>query len=394
MGKERPGKSSSVADEMVTTKDVDTIPGKATKADDGVHTPAKLLTDEDREEHLLNLKFRIGAAGARCNDAMQAVKIHTLLKKPEDMHWAFSLLLDVASTAVTTWAIKALTKFKAGKLKDYASKSHDAVQGGRYDVADKADSRAALYSSVSDESIKNRISLLGGLAKSQAKPMMAAALADTNDKAETLSYIGQLQQAMDLAFQQLGEQGTKNLTDAELLVLFEALDVKHHSSEFYERAITEKIDRFKKSGVDRLGKASEPIEDGAKRDWVGNLSIERRVVWVTHEDGKTKSLWFYEKAESHSNARSHEIAMSKNHDGKFRLKAPVPQEFWQEAEMASEQASGEKAQTLPDSQYVRDARGVRVDHASKMNAAKVSSTPKQDDSGAVAAPTNKIFGGV
>ncbi len=371
MGKEIPGKQSGHAAEIVRSRDIDKTPGKATAADDGVPPVYNILTPSERAEKVLDTKLRIVAAGARANDALEASKIHTLLKKPADMHWAFALLLDVAFSHVTLWAGKAIMKLKAGKIGQLGDASHDAVMGGDYGAANKAEARRSTLMSISDESIKNRVGIIGGLAKSQARPVVAAALADSTDKVQTLSYLVQLQRSMDVAFQNLGEKAVKGATDAELIVLHDAMDIAHHSSEVYTQLVSDKVKRYQTSGVDRIGKSQNMIEAGSKRDVVGFSDVDRRVVWVQHEDG-TRSLWFHEKSESHTNAQ----ARSLGGDGEFHLTGLVPREFWEEAVEVSEQRSGAKIRTLMDSPETRKARGVSPNYAQRINAAKIkSSTP-------------------
>jgi hypothetical protein len=384
-----PGKTPQ-ADELVTTKEIDKTPGKATRSDDGA-APApsqNLLSEAERNERLLNLKIRIVAAGARCNDAIQAVKFETLLKKPDDVPWWFGMLLDVCVTSLTTSAIKALTKYKAGKIGELGKAAGDAAFHGDTAALEFADKRKAMFAAISDESIKARVGMIGGFAKSEAKSIVAMTLADSADKAQTLSYLHQLQKSMDIAFQNLGEQGTKDLSDPELLVMYDAMDASHHDSESYERAITDKIDRYKKSGIDAIGKRHEPLAIAdPKRHYeaIGDVDSERRVVWAEYPD-KSKALWFYERAESTTNARARELAAGLGMDGRFRLTGIVPHEFQSEAIAREQEVTGREVETLRDSPETRALLHL-PDHKARMDAARLPGK------GTIRSATNKIFGG-
>ena len=397
MGKELlgQGKSSLVAEEMVTNKEVDKTPGKVTNVDD--REAYNLLSPEERQERYENTKDRILAAGGYCNDGIEAAKTHILLKKPEQLPMWLGMIIEVAFDMAGDSIMKAIGKIKTGKIKLHSNISHDAIMGGHFDKANKADASRQWWQSLSEEALKKRIKLVSGSAKWQARPAVAAALADSQEKADQLNYIAQLQMGMTVAFQTLREEGLKGCSDAELTTLFHAFDAVNHQSDFYQKAILEKVKRFMNSGVERIGKDSVPIEDGGKREWIGDLEVERRVVWVKDPKGE-KTLWYHEKAETHSNARSVEIARKQGHNGQYKLTKPVPREFWGEAIEKNENESGQKVGTLEDSPETRAVLGVRQDYAQRMQTAKVShgNDQKQEDSGAIAATNtyNKLFGGM
>ncbi len=386
MGTGKEKRHEGPADDLVTSREVAKTPGKYTQ-DDGAGAPSmNLLTPTQRDEMMLNLKLRIVAAGARCNDALQALKIHQLIKKPEQMHWFFSLLIDVAFAQLTGWATRSILKLKTGQIGKYDRLAGQAAEAQDGAALDHADGRAAMFRSISDDTIRQRVAILGGFTKMRTVPIVAAALAEDAGQANAINYLAQLQRSMDIAFQTLGEEGVKGASDAELIVLFDAMDAVHHSSEVYERLFGEKLKRYQTSGVDRLGNSQEMIEGGSKRDWVGTRHLDRRVVWVTHEDNKTKSLWFYEMGHEELPAgHLHSV-----HNNRWRLTGLVPREFWEEAVMKSEAEHGEPVQTLQDTNATRAARGVRPDHAKNMSAAKVTAknAPTDDEARVV-----RLFGG-
>ena len=335
------------------------------------------LTPESRARLVTEFKLRVVSASSRCNDAIQALKIHTLLKKPEDMHWVFSLVLDVASHFALAWAAKALIKAKAGKITEYVDDSHDAIQGGHYNVADRIDARKALFQGISDETIKTTVGQVGGLAKTQAKPIIANALADTNDKAETISYLAQLQRNMDTAFSDFADRTSARASDAELVVLLDGMHISNHGSELYEKAISEKVARFKATEITRLGRAQDPFEVGAYED--------RRVVWMHHMNG-TKTLVY--QSTGWKTKGDHVAPYGGTGAGTIQYRGEVPREFWEEAISVSEAKWG-PTPTVEDP--FNGHNQIAHDQAQKMSSANTASS-SAPPSGGDATRILKLFG--
>jgi len=390
VGKERPGKDSGVADEMVRSRELaQPTVGKATRVDDKVGDPSIdgeavchgegadmqgcFLTDRARDKLIGDLRDRVGVASSRFNDAVEAVKAHELAKRPEDLHWAWGMLLDVASNFVIGAAIKSLTKAKAGHLRELEQASTDAVVNGDLAASNIADARARRFRGITDDRIRTGVTTLGGLAKTTARDGMKSAFqGDTREKAQTVNYLSELQSRTDLAFQSFASKVAASATDAELVVIWDAMSIEHHGVELYKRAIVEKLQRFHASGVERVGTAQDP--------WEVDQRMERSVTWVQHPDG-TRSLWYQERATSHG------------HGPEPRLTGLVPREFWEEAIGASETAFG-ATPTRVDSAQTRAMLGVSPSYADRMNAARVSAGKPTDDDGRQGAiHVVKIFGG-
>jgi hypothetical protein len=338
-------------------------------------------------------------ASSNCTAGIQAAEVHTLLKKPADMHWALSLLLDVVSDSVIRWATKGLRDLKAGKVKEYSDLSVNAIQGGHYDRADRADRLKNIYQGISDETIANRVKQVGGFAKTQARPLLASALADTRDKQETVSYLGQLKTSMDLAFQEFASNASAHATDVELISLWEGFSVVHHGVEMYERAVLERVERFKKSGIQLMGRTQDPLDE------IAGDQKDTRVVWVKHHDG-TKTLQFqvdeYVATEQGpgpefgggagrggSERGAEKLGREGRREGR-RFNGVVPREFWEEAIAICEERWG-KVETVDDP-FASQIQ-ISQDYAQRMNAAKVSAANTKTDSAASTKAPNKLFGG-
>jgi hypothetical protein len=417
MPKELPGKDSGVtADDVVKSDHLTNIPGKTTnvRRDGLVGDPyidhgdfcsnapgvEDCILQPDRRARLLgDFQNRVLKASSNCTAGIKAAEVHTLLKKPADMHWALSLLLDVVSDSVIRWATKGLRDLKAGKVKEYSDLSINAIQGGHYDQADRADRLKNIYQGISDETIANRVKIAGGLAKTQARPLLAAALADTRDKQETVSYLGQLQTSMDLAFQEFASNASAHATDVELISLWEGFNVIHHGVEMYERSVLERVERFKKSGIQLIGRTQDPLDE------IAGDQKDTRVVWVQHHDG-TKTLQFqvdeYVSTDQgpapefgggvgrgRSGSGAEKLAREGRREGR-RFNGVVPREFWEEAIAISEEKWG-KVETVEDP-FAAHLHGAQ-DYARRMNAAKVSAASAKTNSAPSTKTPNKLFGG-
>lgn len=386
---------ASYADDIARGKEL--VPGKDTRADDLDAPPVyNILTPAERTTMIEDLRFRIVAGFARSDIAITKLEILTILKKPQDMGIAMSLLYDGALSAVSLWAGKTLTA-----LKNNAVAKHDVASGVAAEIGDVASVNRAIarrdaFARVTDDDIKMHVGTLTGFARFQGRGAVAAAFADTSEKRQELNYLPQLQREMGKAAQQLSEN-LDQFSDAQLIVLHQAMDADNTTVDGWYRIYDSKMQRFKASGIDRIGEDMNIIEGngpktrdgGGAGDWVGREDIDRRVVWVTHEDGITKSLWFYETSKTH-------LPVSYQHLGRpdaSRLTHLVgdgsqrgSSEFWAQAVMLSEQRHGEPVQTLPDSPETRRARGVSTEAIER----KREQQEQQD----LSKRTVRLFGGL
>lgn len=353
--KTTPTSSSSqvTTDEIARSGSPDTAPGRSTRVDDA-NAPAvyNVLTPEERAKKVTDLRFRIAAGSARSDIAIAKLEILTLLKKPEDMNIALSLIYDSALTAITMWVGKSISALRNNRAATHAAAEDAALAAGDMTRAQMSAAERAAILSITDDDIRLHVGTLSGFARFQGRASVAAALADTSDKRETLAYLPQLQKQMGKAFQQLSE-GIDQLSDAEVIVLHHAMDSDNTTTDAWYRSYEAKTKRWKEAGVDRIGHDRNILESRGKGDWIGHEDIERKVVWVVHEDRVTRSLWFYESSQAHL-----PVTHLRGRADAWRLTRPVPHEFWNQAVMLSEERHGEPVGELPDSAMTRKARGV------------------------------------
>lgn len=368
MGKEHGKDSGVTSTDLVKSGDISKLPGKSTNVPDnglggnqyndhgglcegeGPDMQGCFMSSDQRERYITDFKLRVTAAAARFNMAIESLKLEELMKKEDDMHWVLGLALDLASNFVIGSAVKALTKAKAGKIADLATAAHDATMGGRYEAADKSDRMKQLLHSISDDSIKTRVTAVGGLVKTKAKGIVQAATADVDvPKSAAVGYLTRLQSSCDIAFAEFADNAAGNATDAEILVLWDGMHISNHTVELYKAALGEKLNRFKKSGLPSVGRAGDKF--------TGDIT-DKKVIWVQHPDG-TKTLRFqsHTSKDSPSSMRAGEPGtrdMFPNHKDKFgelgsgelKLGSEVPREFWEEAVSISESKWGEPVKTV------------------------------------------------
>lgn len=227
------------------------------------------LTDAQRNRLVTQFQGRVHTAHVNYVAAATALHVEKLIQKPDtDMHWLASMLLDLVVGHIAGKIATTLVNFKNAAKLDAAVKALDVRQ---FDVYDSADVESLDLSSFSKPSIAQRarsglLNLKEETVKTGVKEavngakkgLLAARVQQSTDdhnaqKTQNLSYIEQLMDAAGLGFSKLSEQTPAFATDAELVALFHAMAPENHRLGDYKEAIAAKVDRFKKSGVDKIG---------------------------------------------------------------------------------------------------------------------------------------------
>jgi hypothetical protein len=259
--------------------------------------------------------------------ALTQLKVDQLIKKDDDLGWVISLLLDLATSHLAGMASKALSKLKASSIRDASD------FGLGLDVIGDEDSSwigkgGDMLRSVSDKTIE-------GVAKKGfdgAKKVVSKAMKDDkneaakSEKAATVSYIDYLETECDVAFDAFKQHAFAEMDDSQLIVMYNGLAPQFHGIPQYKAALTEKIARYKKSGVADIGqKAIGPAEQH-----VAQLYASKRAIKVREPSGAT-SVWMYRVISSNQD----DPWMDVNAD--FER---VPDEFTEAALSLSEQKWG------------------------------------------------------
>jgi len=275
MGAFDSGTTSGVtAGDLVSAPDIGKVaPGK-TKAvqtyDLGVHfldhgavcdgkdenTTGCFLRDGQRLRLINDFMILVVNAMGNYKDALTDLRIEELLKEDDDLHWVVSLALDVAGAHFLGVAAKALKRVKAGGLAKLTEAGLDAARRG--EVSDRSwNSRAeTLLAAVTDKGIDGYTKTGFDAGKKHISKGVQSALHadDSTDKGNTLAFIAQLKNSCDAGFMAFARHATGSATDAELVVLWEGMQVQHHTPDAYKAELQEKLARYKQSGVTDIGR--------------------------------------------------------------------------------------------------------------------------------------------
>ena len=301
------------------------VPGKASLTGDaysdhgavcdGNPTGADCFLDNGQRSRLIG-QFQNRVDKAYTNYVAAATQLHVekLIQKPDDMHWAAALLIDLVVGHLSGQLAKTLMSWKdktklAEAAKSFANLADSVDDWETFDLASHKPSRMERAKmsllSVKEDTVKDAAKGALDNGKKAALAIRSSNITDTAAGKQTaeLSYIDQLMSAASLGYTKLGEATPATATDAELVALFQALAPENHLITDYKTAISAKIDRFMKSGVRKIGasyaeRAYLPMEGedihnpkGPSNDVVRHT----RVVWREYVSGYPKDLYLEHK---------------------------------------------------------------------------------------------------
>ena len=245
------------------------------------------LDDAVRNRLVIDLKDRVVNAAGCYGDALQDLKVQELMKKDDDINWVLSLALDAASAHFSTVITGALKRAKASGLRHLEGVHLDAGLHGEFDEEAWTVSAENALHAISDDSIKNYTTMGLGQVKKGATNIARKAQneVEKDEKEENLSYLDILASQSSVEFMRFGSHVAGTSNDAVLVVVWEGMDPVHHTKGAYIRALKEKLDRYRKSGVPELGGHRASDEFG------GDIYRDARVVWVKELSGGL-SLWY------------------------------------------------------------------------------------------------------
>jgi hypothetical protein len=340
------------------------------------------LTDRKRDKLINKLLSYVQTAQTNYKAALLELKVEELVKKEEDLHWVLSLALDLAGlhlAAVLGRALKNVQALGAAKLTDLQILEAASGQFSDKSWISRADQLIARVTPARIDAVTKAgmTAAAGGIKKATH---VGVNVATETARSVTISYINQLRDTCDVAFDRFVSHVAATTADAELVVVFEGMKPENHSIGAYKASLKDKIDRFRKSGVLGIGRREAPADDyGGKlmrdtrvvyvQDIIGNKSL-----WYQHQDGKSGSSSGYVgpgdpmfEGLDPNNAK-HKAAWSKfgpRDAAAAELDRPVPEEFREIALQHSEARWG--ATITVDDGHVATLKqhGINIDHIRK-----------------------------
>jgi hypothetical protein len=257
--------------------------------DGKAQTPICFMSDPQRQKFIVDIKDRILRAGENYKHALQQLRVDELMKKEEDLSWVLSLALDLVGAHIINVAADALQRFKSSAIKKLSEAALDAARHGAYDPTSASATVEAMLAGVSKESISQKVKFgVGTLQKNGAGVIKTELNKEKQtEKAATISFIDQLKTQCDAAFEALGANAAADANDVELQALYDGMDPKFHTINIYAEQLAAKLERFRRSGVTRIGRQYDTDKQWSRIDVIRDT----RVVWMKHDNG-SKTLWF------------------------------------------------------------------------------------------------------
>ncbi len=258
----------------------------ATKGD----SPGCFMSAGQRSRFEMMLLDEIQSAQTNYKLALFELKVDKLVEKDDDLNWVASMILDLATSHLSTVFSGALKGLKGKAI----SGPEELGLGLDVEIAEPPSKWAQMATSaidkVSDKSIETATKTGFDLGKKKAQKVGKKTQnerADT-EKTATISYIDQLKAEADIGFKRFKDNLLATASDAELVVVYRGFAPEYQSDAQYKAALSAKIDRFKKSGVPEIGQHAI----GPAESHVATVFGNKRCVWLLDESGN-KALWFY-----------------------------------------------------------------------------------------------------
>jgi hypothetical protein len=317
------------------------------------------LTEKQRERLDEQFANRCQDAATQFQNAVGNLRVDTLLEKDdEDLPWFALLLVDIGFGVALASITRSVLSLKSNSAKSVARLFDAAVLQQQPDPSLTLFQRMQhSFSRLSDEHVKIVVNTVASTGKKSALAAVPAnaKIEGKNEKGERLSYLAQLQTTTAIAFARFREQAPARATDAELVMLFDAMAIEHHSVTRYMTAIQEKIERFKKAKVTKIGRRYEERKDFQGDKPIGTGAFTPMVIrdvwvqWQTYESGHPKELVY-----GHEDRRFNPSLIRPDYPGNAQLPMQrvnsdnfdgpskgvsndpralysVPQEFWEAA---------------------------------------------------------------
>jgi len=295
-------------------------------------------------------------------DALINVQVHRLVQSDDDLPFVAVLILDIVTAGISSRlssTVKALRNAGAGRLDEIAS--HALIGGLPRNWAERA---LPYVRVVSDTRIETGVkSVVDGAKRATSARLKADHALTRTDKAETLDYLEDLKEQAKFGFIRVRETIPATADDSELLTLFESLDPTQHSERMYVSLLTEKLSRFKRSGVPEIGRKVATVtelpgpQDPMVESMIGEEVLrDTQVVWVQHtsglrelryqtQDGERVHSVLHPGGEHHPRKAPPEFGPAEPRGGPERSR-PVPGEFVDAALSRHRQVWGKEPETI------------------------------------------------
>lgn len=240
------------------------------------------LAPSQRERKANEFQLRVIDAKDAYLHALEELRVDELLKpEPTSSTWILELLLDVIGQVALSSVMRSFEALRSGGV--------EALEEVTADAEAAAAELAKTSSKGVETSVKQAITTgkkLVPTATSQAK----------GKKTENVAFLEGLKNSATLRFQYFREHALAGTTDAQLLVLDAAFAADNgHTIADYKRELSDKLQRFERAHLGKLGIAFNDGEVGvfpAKHRGFGvDAEVETKAFWVELPIGKRLALY-------------------------------------------------------------------------------------------------------
>ena len=255
------------------------------------------LNGRQRGRLIGQLQQRVAEASTNYKIAAQALRVDELVKEEDELPLAAFILLDLVTLHSVIAVSHSLTHLKGGSLKELEEIAGDAKKAGTHHDAAWYEHAKYALNAINDEHLKDNIeNAIDGVKERARRTLQKTANhGDSGKKAESTTYLDLLTDQAAVGYSTIRERVPATSSDGELITLWQAFAVENHTVSQYKQALTEKLDRYHKSGVTQIKK----LTDNSKTaDYPGKDKFEDKggyVVWNTYLSGHPKTL-VYEHA--------------------------------------------------------------------------------------------------
>lgn len=240
--------------------------------------PDCFLEPEQRQRVIEVYQGRVNAALTQYLSALTELGVEELLKKEEDSDWLFELLLDVIGSVALKGAMKVF-----GALKE----------GGAVNAITEAVSNTGIVEKamlkVEDKQVE--AALKKGIDVGRKALPKKPTKSDVTKKDLNLSYIDLLKINAGSLYEHLRESALAGAGDSGLVSMMGAFQASQgHMAAHYKVAIQERIDRFHKTGVAKIGITKKQRSDKEIQNNEDNR-VQQKAFWVTTPFGRRLALY-------------------------------------------------------------------------------------------------------
>lgn len=283
--------------------------GAACEANPGLAADpgACFLSPAVRARLVRGFQLRVIGAAERFHSACEQLRFEELLADDEDeLPWFVGLVLDVISSFAGRTLSSVLDQIRTTSI-DSLSRLGARLQVEPPQLPSWTQISRDALATVSPKTIQDNVKQVVSVVKREVASTTRREITPRAgaERAERLSFLELLSTNAEVSFERIREQTPVIASDAELIALFESFAAEHHSTVAYKAAITDKVARFKASGVTKIGtrlldprdptdrhlpptdaRLREPARPGAYRDGPSaGGAREKKVVWVVYGSG-------------------------------------------------------------------------------------------------------------